>query len=85
MRALDGVRERLALNGVTDPRHLDMWTALTTGLVDQQISNDPGGDRWARLIDDFVTMFLAYCQRTGARRAARRPASTAELARRARS
>ena len=65
VRALDGVRERLALNGVTDARHLDMWTALTTGLIDQQISNDPGGDRWARLIDDFVTMFLAYCQMDG--------------------
>ena len=65
VRALDGVRERLALNGVTDARQLDMWTALTTGLVDQQISNDPGGDRWARLIDEFVTMFLAYCQMDG--------------------
>jgi hypothetical protein len=29
-----------------------------TGLVDQQISNDPGGDRWIRLIDDVVVMFL---------------------------
>ena len=62
IRALDLVRERLALNGIRDPRHVDMWTALTTGLVDQQISNDPGGDRWAGLIDDFVAMFLAYCQ-----------------------
>jgi AcrR family transcriptional regulator len=62
VRALDAVHERLALNGVTDPRHVDVWTALTTGLVDQQISNDPGGDRWARLIDDFVTMFLSYCK-----------------------
>ena len=42
-----------------DPRYLDLWTALTTGLVDQQISNDPGGDRWIRLIDDAVAMFLA--------------------------
>jgi hypothetical protein len=32
-----------------------------TGLVDQQISNDPGGDRWIRLIDDAVVMFLAHC------------------------
>jgi AcrR family transcriptional regulator len=64
LRALDAVRERLALNGVTDPRHVDMWTALTTGLVDQQISNDPGGDRWSRLIDDVVAMFLAYCRPT---------------------
>jgi AcrR family transcriptional regulator len=62
VRALDAVRGRLALNGVTDARHIDMWTALTTGLVDQQISNDPGGTRWSRLIDDLVAMFLEYCQ-----------------------
>lgn len=62
VRALAGARERLALNGVTDPDHLDMWTALSTGLVDQQVSNDPGGDRWTRLIDDFVDMFLMYCR-----------------------
>jgi AcrR family transcriptional regulator len=63
-QALDAVRERLALNGITAPGQADLWTALTTGLVDQQISNDPGGDRWARLIDDAVAMFLAYCQPT---------------------
>jgi hypothetical protein len=32
-----------------------------TGLVDQQISNDAGGDRWIGLIDDVVAMFLAHC------------------------
>jgi AcrR family transcriptional regulator len=62
VRALDAVHARLALNGVRDPRQVDIWTALTTGLVDQQISNDPGGDRWTRLIDDVVTMFLTYCE-----------------------
>lgn len=62
VRALEGSRQRLALNGVTDPRHLDMWTALTTGLVSQQIANDPGGDRWTRLIEEFTAMFLAHCQ-----------------------
>jgi AcrR family transcriptional regulator len=82
MRALALVRERLALNGIRDPRHVDMWTALTTGLVDQQISNDPGGDRWADLIDDFVAMFLAYCHANG-EGAPSGPASSA--ARRARS
>jgi AcrR family transcriptional regulator len=61
VRALTGSRDRLALNGFTDPRHLDMWTALMTGLVDQQISNDLGGDRWIRLIDEFVTMFVNHC------------------------
>jgi AcrR family transcriptional regulator len=62
VRALAGARERLALNGITAPRHVDMWTALTTGLVDQQVSNDPGGDRWLTLIDEFVAMYLAHCQ-----------------------
>lgn len=43
--------------GVTDPRAVDLYTALATGLADQQISNDPGGDRWIRLIDDAIEMF----------------------------
>jgi AcrR family transcriptional regulator len=62
LRALATAHRRLAMNGINESRHLDMWTALTTGLVDQQISNDAGGDRWVRLIDDCVSMFLAYCQ-----------------------
>jgi AcrR family transcriptional regulator len=60
--ALESARERLALNGITDPRHVDLWTALNTGLIDQQISNDPGGDRWTRLIDESTDMFLEYCK-----------------------
>ena len=69
VRALDASRSLLALNGITDERHLDVWTAITTGLVSQQISNDPGGERWVRLIDDVVAMFLAHC-RPGKRRRA---------------
>ncbi len=64
VRALDESKKWLALNGIRDPRHLDMWTALMTGLVDQQISNDPGGDRWSRLVDDSIDMFLAHCRAT---------------------
>jgi len=60
VRALDLTREYLAKNGVTDPRHFDMWTAVTTGLVDQQIANEPGGDRWTRLTEDVVRMLLAH-------------------------
>jgi AcrR family transcriptional regulator len=59
VKALDVTRELLARNGVHDPRHLDILTAVTTGLVDQQVSNDPGGDRWTRLVEDVVRMFLA--------------------------
>jgi hypothetical protein len=49
---------------VADAAHWDIWTALMTGLVDQQIANDPGGDRWSRLVDEVVTMFLAHCATT---------------------
>ncbi len=66
VRAMAGAREQLALNGITEARHINMWTALVTGLVDQQVSNDPGGDRWIRLIDESVAMFLAHCQPTRA-------------------
>lgn len=51
-----------ASTGITDPRHLDLWTAVMTGLTDQQLSNDPGGDRWGRLLDEAVDMF---CDRVG--------------------
>ncbi len=64
VRALDEAKKWLALNGIHDPQHVDMWTALVTGLVDQQVSNDPGGDRWTRLIDESIDMFLAHCRAT---------------------
>src|SRR5579875_3592232 len=38
----------------------DVWTALISGLVWQQISNEPGGNRWARWVDDVVDMFVAH-------------------------
>jgi AcrR family transcriptional regulator len=62
VRALDGARKLLADIGITEAQHLDLYTALVTGLVDQQVSNDPGGDRWTRLIEDAVRMFVAHCQ-----------------------
>ena len=62
VRALADTHELLALQGITGTRHVDLWTALITGLVDQQTSNDPGGDRWTGLVDESVTMFLTHCQ-----------------------
>lgn len=57
---LDAMRARLAAVGITDPRALDLLTAIGTGLTDQQISNDPGGDRWARLVDEAAEMFYLH-------------------------
>jgi hypothetical protein len=38
---------------------VDLWTAMFTGIAIQQISNDPGGDRWTRLVDDAVDMVIS--------------------------
>jgi len=51
--------EHLSAVGVRDQATLDLWTAMLTGITDQQISNDPGGDRWKQLIDRAVDMLLA--------------------------
>lgn len=60
IEGLELTRKALADAGGTDPRDLDLFTAMTTGLIDQQISNDPGGDRWYRLLDDALDMFFAH-------------------------
>jgi len=57
---LEGAQERFRALGVDDSAALDLWTALLTGLIDQQISNDPGGDRWVRLYDEAVDMFFDH-------------------------
>jgi len=60
VEGLELTRQLLVEAGGNDPADLDLFTALTTGLIDQQISNDPGGDRWYRLLDDALDMFFAY-------------------------
>jgi AcrR family transcriptional regulator len=51
---------RLAAGGLAKPEHLDMWTALVAGIAAQQTANDPGGDRWLRLVDEMVDMFASH-------------------------
>ena len=60
VEGLEAMRERLHSIGVTAPRALDLLTAIDTGLTAQQLSNDPGGDRWSRLVDEAAEMFIAY-------------------------
>jgi AcrR family transcriptional regulator len=67
VRVLELARERLADLGVTDPELLDVWTATLSGLIQQQWANDPAGDRWSRLLDDVIAMYLAYAKKPKAR------------------
>ncbi len=57
---VDELGALLARCGLGDPETVDLFTALGTGLTDQQLSNDPGGDRWIRLIDDAAEMFYDH-------------------------
>jgi len=58
VQAYEQMQDRLAAIGVRDQPTLDLWTAMMTGLTDQQISNDPGGDRWTQLVDRAVDLLL---------------------------
>ena len=73
VRALDGLRALLARNGVPDSQHVDLWTALFSGLVSQQVANDPGGRRWTGLIEESTDMFLGHCRLAAGREPERDP------------
>jgi hypothetical protein len=55
----------LGAAGVITDRDVDLYSALVAGLADQQVANDPGGERWLRLVDEAIDMFL---DRPGPRR-----------------
>lgn len=64
IRVLDLFREDLAEAGLSgDQADEDLLTALSSGLVDQQIANDPGGDRWGRLLDEAADMAYDHLMR----------------------
>jgi AcrR family transcriptional regulator len=56
---IEHLRAFFTARGVTDPDAVDLWTSMSAGLVNQQLSNDPGGTRYERLVDRMVDMFLA--------------------------
>jgi hypothetical protein len=64
----DQGRQMLSAHGITDQADLDLVTAVATGLADQQISNDPGGDRWLRLLDRAADMLAAALERPPTRK-----------------
>jgi AcrR family transcriptional regulator len=57
--AYEMMRAAYAAHGITAQEDLDVITAVSTGFADQQISNDPGGDRWLRLADAAADMVAA--------------------------
>lgn len=60
---IERLGEVLRAAGADSREEIDLWTAMFTGLASQQISNDPGGDRWERLIDHAVGVLLQASSR----------------------
>jgi AcrR family transcriptional regulator len=60
LRVFEQMRARFAAAGLSDPAQFDLWTALAAGLAAQQTANDPGGDRWLRLIDEATDMYADH-------------------------
>jgi AcrR family transcriptional regulator len=44
--------------GVTEQGDIDCIVAMTAGLTDAQIANDPGGNRWLRHLDRLVDLLV---------------------------
>lgn len=59
--------------GLGDPAATDLARALLIGLAGEQIANEPGGDRWTRLLDDVLDVFLEVMRRRLTERSARPP------------
>jgi AcrR family transcriptional regulator len=68
IQVLDEARTAMRACGIPDDRAFDMWLALVAGLAAQQNSNEPGGDRWVRLIDEVIDMFFEHHLPTTTRR-----------------
>jgi AcrR family transcriptional regulator len=50
--------EALAAAGVTEQRDVDLWAAMQLGITEQQLANDPGGQRFVDLLDPAIDLLL---------------------------
>jgi AcrR family transcriptional regulator len=60
VEVLDRARTELAAVGLENSRSFDLFTALVGGLIDAQQANDPGGQRWSRLLDEAMDMLADH-------------------------
>jgi AcrR family transcriptional regulator len=57
-RILDRAVVLLRRAGVEDPGDIDCFVAMVAGLINAQMSNDPGGNRWTRHLDRLTDLYL---------------------------
>jgi AcrR family transcriptional regulator len=61
--ALTRVTEAMRDAGVTAQADIDCLIAITAGLMEAQLANDPGGKRWIRHLDRLIDLYLDDIQR----------------------
>jgi AcrR family transcriptional regulator len=62
LEAYERTAEPLRAMADVSQEDFDLVSAFVGGLVNQQLANDPGGDRWTRLLDDVVDLLLPRLQ-----------------------
>lgn len=65
---LSRATELLRAAGIEAQADVDCFIAMVAGLIDAQISNDPGGDRWTRHLGRLTDMYLDEIERRRSRR-----------------
>ncbi len=63
---LGGLDTLMRATGVTEQGDIDCIVAVTAGLTDAQISNDPGGNRWLRHLNRLVDLLVDEALARGA-------------------
>jgi AcrR family transcriptional regulator len=49
--------------GLDDQGDVDCFVAMVAGLIEAQLANDPGGDRWVRHLDRLTDLYLDDAER----------------------
>jgi AcrR family transcriptional regulator len=57
VRVLEQGRRFFGEHCGADSADYDLWVAMVSGLVNQQLANDPGGTRWSVLLDRAVDVW----------------------------
>ena len=66
-QALDRVVTAMRGAGIDDRGDIDCLVAITAGLMQAQLANDPGGDRWVRHLDRMIDLHLDHAHQRGIR------------------
>ena len=71
LAGLADTRRMAEAAGLRGQQAFDLFMATTRGLAGMQIANEPGGDRWVRLVDEAVDILLTHYASSDRKRSGR--------------